>query len=176
MRSGAKIQYYFSVKSGLLTKITSDTRKTRVVLDDYRTPKTDGTTNILEPHRLRMTLDGAGELTLLLQSVKYDTASTTAHSIRRARNEKFDSPNCWRSQSQPGRDRQTRLEFAFTQTETDRELNSKGELKKQTVKVYEVFRCRIASRLKTDQRKRRPALRRTRGEGRQARDGRVRES
>src|SRR5688572_18188096 len=35
-RSGAKIQYYFSVKSGLLNKITSDTRKTKVVFDDYR--------------------------------------------------------------------------------------------------------------------------------------------
>ncbi len=30
-------------------------------------------------------------------------------------------------------------EYAFKQTETDREINGKGELKKQTVKVYEVY-------------------------------------
>src|SRR5262249_6734546 len=30
-------------------------------------------------------------------------------------------------------------EYAFTQTETDKEISSKGELKKQTVKVYEVY-------------------------------------
>src|SRR6185369_10503720 len=30
-------------------------------------------------------------------------------------------------------------EYAFKQTETDREISDKGELKKQTVKVYEVY-------------------------------------
>ena len=30
-------------------------------------------------------------------------------------------------------------EYAFKQTETDREINGKGELKKETIKVYEVF-------------------------------------
>ena len=30
-------------------------------------------------------------------------------------------------------------EYSFKQTETDREISSKGELKKQTVKVYEVY-------------------------------------
>src|SRR5687768_8153934 len=53
-RSGAKIQYYFSVKSGLLTKITSDTRKTKVVFEDYRRANlkgADAKQNILEPHR-----------------------------------------------------------------------------------------------------------------------------
>ena len=30
-------------------------------------------TGIQEPHRVRMNLDGSGELTLLLQSVKYNT-------------------------------------------------------------------------------------------------------
>jgi hypothetical protein len=30
-------------------------------------------------------------------------------------------------------------EYAFTQKETDRELSDKGELKKETVKIYEVY-------------------------------------
>ncbi|HET9789445.1 MAG TPA: hypothetical protein VFP47_20085, partial [Pyrinomonadaceae bacterium] len=68
MRNGARFHYYFSVKSGLLTKITGDVRKTRVVFEDYRAEQ-----GILEPHRVRMNVDGSGELTLLLQTVKFDT-------------------------------------------------------------------------------------------------------
>ncbi len=30
-------------------------------------------------------------------------------------------------------------EYAFLQKETDREINSKGELKKEKTKIYEVF-------------------------------------
>src|SRR6185503_17803679 len=63
-RSGARFQYYFSVKTSLLTKINGDIRNTRVQFDDYRPEH-----GILEPHRVRMNLDGTGELTLLLQSV-----------------------------------------------------------------------------------------------------------
>jgi len=33
-RSGARFQYYFSVKTSLITKITGDVKKTRVLLDD----------------------------------------------------------------------------------------------------------------------------------------------
>ena len=143
-RSGAKIQYYFSVKSGLLTKITSDTRKTRVVFEDYRRPNTEGTegkpATILEPHRLRMTLDGAGELTLLLQSVKYDTGINDTTFDPPSSNEKLDIAELWREvhRNQDEIDKRV-TEFAFRQTETEREVNGKGEVKKQTVKVYEVF-------------------------------------
>ena len=68
MRNGARFHYYFSVKTGLITKITGDVRKTRVLFEDYRS-----TQGMLEPHRVRMNVDGSGELTLLLQTVKYDT-------------------------------------------------------------------------------------------------------
>src|SRR5215212_9775979 len=67
-RSGARFQYYFNLKTWLITKITGDVRKTRILFDDYRQVQ-----GILEPHRVRMNVDGSGELTLLLQNVKYDT-------------------------------------------------------------------------------------------------------
>jgi hypothetical protein len=137
-RSGAKIHYYFSVKSGLLTKITSDSPKTRIVFEDYRRVQ-----SILEPHRLRMNLDGSGELTLLLQSVKYDTSIDDRIFDPPSATEKLDVAELWREvhRNQDEIDRRV-SEFAFRQTETDRELNGKGELKKQTVKVYEVFPLR----------------------------------
>ena len=35
-RAGARFQYYFSVKTSLITKITGDVRRTRVLFEDYR--------------------------------------------------------------------------------------------------------------------------------------------
>ena len=73
-RSGARLQYYFSVKSKLITKVSSDTQKSYVVYEDYRAEH-----GLLEPHRLRMSVPNtsgqapAGELTLELQSTKQNT-------------------------------------------------------------------------------------------------------
>ena len=141
MRSGARAQYYFSVKSGLITKITSETtttgdaKKTRILFEDYRKAQT-----ILEPHRLRMTLDGSGELTLILQSVKYDTGIDDQRFDPPAATEKLDIAELWREVNRNQDEIEKRVsEYAFTQTETDRVIDSKGQLKKQTVKVYEVY-------------------------------------
>ncbi len=138
MRSGARAQYYFSVKTGLITKITSDTKKTRIVLDDYRRATNDA--RILEPHRLRMTLDGSGELTLILKSVSYNTGIVDSVFDPPASTEKFDVAELWREVHRNQDEIDKRVsEFAFTQTETDRTIDSKGQIKKQTVKVYEVY-------------------------------------
>jgi len=134
-RSGAKFQYYFSVKTSLLTKITGDVRNTRVLFEDYRTEQ-----GISEPHRIRMNVDGPGELTLLLQTVKYDTGIDDRVFDPPAAEENLDVVALMREVSQNQDELENRVsEYAFKQTETDRELNGKGELKKQTVKVYEVY-------------------------------------
>ena len=134
-RSGARFQYYFSVKTSLLTKITGDVKKTRVIFDDYR-PEL----GILEPHRVRMNLDGSSELTLLLQSVKYDTGIEGRLFDPPAATENLDLAALWREVIANQDELEKRVaEYAFKQTETDREINSKGELKKETTKVYEVY-------------------------------------
>ena len=135
MRNGARFQYYFSVKTGLLTKITGDTKKTRVLFEDYRS-----TQGILEPHRVRMNVDGSGELTLLLQTVKYNTGVDDRTFDPPEATENLDVAELIREVARNQDELENRVsEYAFKQTETDRELNSKGELKKQTIKVYEVF-------------------------------------
>ena len=135
MRSGAHAQYYFSVKTGLITKITSDTKKTRIVFEDYRRAQ-----NILEPHRLRMTLDGSGELTLVLQSVKYNTGVDDRVFDPPAATDNLDVAELWRAVHRNQDEIYKRVsEYAFIQKETDKEISSKGELKKETIKVYEVY-------------------------------------
>ena len=149
-RSGARLQYYFSVKSKLITKITGDVKvtggsgnnpdelkKIRLMFEDYRAEQ-----GLLEPHRVRMTLpgDGSGELTLVLQSVKYDTGINDQLFDPPAATEKLDVTALLREVAANQHELEYRVaEYSFKQTETDREINSKGELKKQTVKVYEVF-------------------------------------
>lgn len=134
-KSGARFQYYFSVKTSLLTKITGDAKKTQVLFDDYRSNK-----GLLEPHRVRMNLDGSGELTLLLQSVKYDTGIDDRVFDPPAATESLDVAALLREVGKNQDEIENRVaEYAFKQTETDREINDKGELRKQTVKVYEVY-------------------------------------
>ena len=135
MRNGARFHYYFSVKSGLLTKITGDVRKTRVVFEDYRPEQ-----GILEPHRVRMNVDGSGELTLLLQTVKFDTGVDDRTFDPPEATESLDVAALFREVARNQDEIENRVaEYAFKQTETDREISAKGELKKETIKVYEVF-------------------------------------
>jgi len=134
-RSGARFQYYFSVKTGLITKITGDVKKTKVILDDYK--KVEG---IQEPHRIRMNVEGSGELTLLLQSVTFNTGINDSIFDPPGAKEGFDVVALLREVEKNQDELENRVaEYAFKQTETDREINNKGELKKETVKVYEVF-------------------------------------
>ena len=161
-KSGARAQYYFSVKSGLITKITSDTKKTRIVFDDYRRSQNasanqpsnaenntsnaanqtylNETTTLLEPHRVRVTLDGSGDLTLILHSVKYNTSIDDRIFDPPAADDKLDVAELLREVNRNQDEIDKRVsEYAFTQKETDKEISGKGELKKQTVKVYEVY-------------------------------------
>ena len=151
-RSGARVQYYFSVKSKLITKVTSDTKQTRLIFEDYRPEN-----GLLEPHRVRMSLPGpsdpapaagntasrdnapAGELLLVLQSVK-NTGIDDQLFDPPAAGENLDVAALLREVSRNQDETENRVaEYSFKQTETDRTINDKGEVKKQTVKVYEVY-------------------------------------
>jgi hypothetical protein len=134
-RSGARFQYYFSIKTSLITKITGDVKKTRVLFDDYRAVQ-----GIQEPHRVRMNVDGSGELTLLLQSVKFNTSIVDSVFDPPGAKEELDVAALLLAVGKNQDEIEKRVsEFAFKQTETDREINGKGELKKETIKVYEIY-------------------------------------
>ena len=134
-RSGARFQYYFSVKTGLITKITGDVKNTKVTFDQYRAVE-----GIQEPHRIHMNVEGSGELILLLQNVTFNTGIDDSVFDPPAAKEDLDVVALFREVEKNQDELENRVaEYAFKQTETDREINSKGELKKQSVKVYEVY-------------------------------------
>jgi hypothetical protein len=134
-RGGARLRYLFSTTSRLLVGIQDEARKTVTWFEDYRP---EG--NILEPHVLRSRSGVAGELTFKLQRVSYNSgvASTLFDPPRGA--EALDVTTLLREVSRNQNEVEKRFtEYSFLQKETEREIDGKGVVKKETVKVYEVF-------------------------------------
>ena len=137
-RNGARLRYWFSANSKLLERIEDEARRTTTRFADYRVP--GPTSNVLEPHRVSLTTDSSGELSFVLQRVNYNTSiPATAFDPPVA----ADSLDVTALLREVGRNQELvekRVsEYAFMQKETDREISSKGEVKKETTKVYEVF-------------------------------------
>jgi hypothetical protein len=156
LRNGARLRYLFSVATKLLLRVEDDARKTVMRLEDYRSviacspadsvsnQVTDKnvcpTGNILEPHRLRVNPDSSGELTFLLQRASYNQGISEMAFDPPVANETLDVATLLREVARNQDELEKRAtEYSFLQKETDREINSKGELKKETVKVFEVF-------------------------------------
>jgi hypothetical protein len=135
LRNGARLRYLFSPTTKLLIGIEDDARKTITRFEDYRS---EG--NILEPHRVNIDNGGTGELTFLLRRVSYNTgiADSVFDPPRAA--EVLDVAALLRDVSRNQDQLEQRFtEYSFIQKQTDREINSKGETKKEPVKVFEVY-------------------------------------
>jgi hypothetical protein len=134
-RAGARLHYSFSAKTNLLIRITDPKKKTSTSLDDYRAEQ-----GLLEPHRLQLNTGNSGDLTFNLQRVAFNTGLVTSVFDPPASTEDLNITALLREVAKNQDEVEKRVtEYAFTQKETDREISGKGELKKETVKVYEVF-------------------------------------
>jgi hypothetical protein len=134
LRSGARLRYLFSPTTKLLVGREDDARKTTTHFDDYRA---EG--NILEPHRVSID-SGTGDLTFVLQRVSYNIGITDAAFDPPRAAESLDVTALLREVSRNQDELEKRFtEYSFIQKETDREITDKGEVKKETVKVHEVF-------------------------------------
>lgn len=135
-RAGARLRYWFSVKSSLLVKVEDGLRNTTLRLADYEVQPQFG---VREPKRLTMKT-GDGELTFKLESAAYNTNLPSSTFDPPAGDQALDVVGLLRAVSQNQEAVEERVtEYAFLQKETDRELNDKGELKKEKTRVYEVF-------------------------------------
>lgn len=135
LRSGARLRYVFSSTTKLLLMIEDDARRATTRFEDYRTQG-----NILEPHRVSFTNIGAGELTFVLQKATYNSGLADNVFDPPRGEEAVDVVGLLREVSRNQDELEQRFtEYSFVQKETNREINSKGEVKKETSKVYEVF-------------------------------------
>lgn len=133
-RGGAKLTYWFSIKTRLLVKVIDDSTKTTTRFEDYR-----ASGNILEPHRIHISRPDLDQ-TLELQNVSYNSLIVDTVFDPPAAFAAVDVVNLLRAVGRNQDEVEKRVnEYSFMQKETEREINDHGEIKKETVKVYEVF-------------------------------------
>jgi hypothetical protein len=134
-RSGAKTLYYFSSSTGLVIRIEDEARSINTRLSDYRPEN-----GLLQPHNLRVEVPGLGSLNLSLQRIVYNNTIAASVFDPPAATEVLDVVALWRQVNSNQEQVEKRVsEYSFMQKETDREINSKGVVKKETFKVSEVF-------------------------------------
>lgn len=133
-QNGARLRYAFSRTSKFLVQSRDDARGITTTYGDYRR---EG--ELLEPHRIEVAeRDGAPQIFALQSIVRNTNLSDTA----------FDPPVTEQvdvatllteiARNQLEVDERVK-QYTFMQRETQRELNNRGELKKESVKVYEVY-------------------------------------
>jgi hypothetical protein len=135
LRSGARLRYLFSSTTKLLLAIEDNARKTNTRFEDYRSKG-----NILEPHRVSINNGGTGDLTFLLQRANYNTGISDSSFDPPRAAETLDVGALLIEVSHNQNQLEKRFtEYSFLQKETAREISSKGEVQKETIKLFEVF-------------------------------------
>ncbi|MEK6336737.1 MAG: hypothetical protein AABM67_17560 [Acidobacteriota bacterium] len=134
-RSGGRLRYLFSPTTKLLIGFEDEARHTFTRFEDYRT---EG--GILEPHTIRMNLAGTGELKFTLMRVTYNSGLASNIFDPPRADEAMDVAALLREVSRNQDEVEKRFqEYSFLRKETNREIDGKGVVKKETVKVFEVF-------------------------------------
>ena len=134
-RAGARFRYLFSASTRLIVSVRCDAPRMVIRFEDYRREE-----NILEPHILHISENGIDELTVRLRRVTYNSglAATLFDPPRSV--EALDVTTLLHEVSKNQDAVEKRVtEYSFLQKQTEREIDGKGVLKKETVKVFEVF-------------------------------------
>ncbi|MDQ3743578.1 MAG: hypothetical protein M3444_04265 [Acidobacteriota bacterium] len=136
-RAGARLRYWFSATSKLLLQMSDEARALRVRYLDWRAQA--GSPLLTEPHRLEVSRGPDAPLTLTLREARYNT--NLADSLFEPPSDSsLDIPALLRELAKNQDEDDKRInDYTFTQKITERELNDRGELKKEKVSVYEVY-------------------------------------
>src|SRR5213078_3732043 len=115
--------------------ISDEAAKSSTSFDDYRP---EG--NIREPHRVRVTRAGGPDFTLELRQVVHNTSVSDAIFDPPRSDASLDVATLLHAVGRNQDEVEKRVnEYSFIQKQTEREFNDRGEIKKETVKVLEVF-------------------------------------
>lgn len=137
-RNGAKLFYYFGVKDKLLLKIENPALETSSCFSDYKSIN-----GVLEPHRVvepcaNSSLTNSRVFELERASYNNELKLIAFDPPRLLEN--FDVAAFMKElrQNQAEIDRKI-SEYTYRETRTEREFDDKGAIKKETIRVYEVF-------------------------------------
>lgn len=134
MRNGARLRYWFGARSFLLLKVRDEARAVTLRFSDYR-PEGE----LLQPHRIERELGGTGTLTLTLNVVRYNTGIAASRFDPPA-SESLDVNALLKEVDSNQEQIDERVgDYTFLERNTERQINDKGELTEETVRVYEVY-------------------------------------
>ena len=170
-RAGARLRYWFDTQSKLLVQSSDEARRTRVRYSDWRAR--EGSPLKVEPHRIESSARASPPSRSRL-SRRATTRGSPSLFFEPPADATLDIPALLRDLSKNQEEADKRInDYTFTRKVTERELNDKGELKKEKVKVYEVYPswatagCRSSS-ARTACRSRRSARRKSRSASRRS--------
>lgn len=136
-RAGARLRYWFDAQSKLLVQSSDEARKTRVRYADWRARA--GSPLKVEPHRVEIERAGEPALTLTLTNATYN-AGLAESLFEPPADATLDIPALLRDLSKNQEETDKRInDYTFTRKVTERELDDKGQLKKEKVTVFEVY-------------------------------------
>jgi hypothetical protein len=133
-KEGGRLRYSFGASSRLLLKIADPLDESAYLYGDYRA--VDG---ILEPHSLARESKGARVAAFTLESARYNTA--LAESLFEPPGDAaLDVPALLRELIRNQGEIDQRVnDYTFTRKTTERKVNDRGEVTKETVTVHEVY-------------------------------------
>lgn len=138
-REGARLRYWFGASSKLILKIADPRQGTETALGDYK-PR-DG---LLEPHRMALRSAEAGKAStppaiFTLQSARYNT-NLPDTLFDPPSDAAINIPQLLREVARNQNELDERIsEYTFTRKQIDREINDRGELKREKVLVHEIY-------------------------------------
>ncbi|HEX8149612.1 MAG TPA: hypothetical protein VF591_20705 [Pyrinomonadaceae bacterium] len=136
-RAGARLRYWFDAQSKLLVQSSDEARKTRVRYADWRARA--GSPLKVEPHRVEIERAGEPALTLTLTNATYN-AGLAESLFEPPADATLDIPALLRELAKNQEETDKRInDYTFTRKVTERELDDKGQLKKEKVTVFEVY-------------------------------------
>lgn len=133
-KEGARVRYWFSTTSKLLLKTADEVRGTITHFSDYRAEN-----GVLEPHRAEIKTNGMDAVTFVLKSVSYNAGLSDAL-FDPPSAETLDVAKLLQEVEENQKEIDERVSnYAFTEKRIEREINDKGEVKKEKVTVYEIY-------------------------------------
>ena len=136
-RAGARLRYWFGATSKVPLGMFDEARRVRVRFMEWRARQ--GSPLLLEPHRLEVESGDEPALTLRLNAASYNTGLADSL-FDPPTDATLDIPALLRDLSKNQDEDDKRInDYTFTQKVTEREVDDKGQVKKEKVSVFEIF-------------------------------------
>jgi hypothetical protein len=136
-RAGARLRYWFGATSKLLLQMSDEALRTRVRFADWHARAASPL--LTEPHRVEIEREGEPALTLRLSVASYNTGLSDSM-FEPPADSTLDIPALLRDLSKNQDEDDKRVnDYTFTQKVTEREVDDRGQVKKEKVSVYEVY-------------------------------------